>query len=56
MESDVEIRKEEEKYKRYISLCKIIKNIIQKNIKGGKGKTKKRNKKNTNFTRKTKLV
>jgi hypothetical protein len=48
--------KEEEKYKRYISLCKIIKNIIQKNIKGGKGKTKKRNKKNTNFTRKTKLV
>jgi len=48
--------KEEEKYQRYISLCKIIKNIIQKNIKGGNRKTKKRNKKNANFSRKIMLL
>jgi len=49
--------KEAEKYQRYINLCKIIKNTIQKNIKGGKRKrkTKKRNRKNVKFTRKVQL-
>ena len=49
--------KEAEKYQRYINLCKIIKNTIQKNIKGGKRKrkTKKRNRKNVKFTHKLQL-